>query len=398
MSPTRCRLQARTATVLAGIVTISIGCASFASAEPAANEGVATPEAIKARYLQEQAQAALQNKAESNAEAPQSNAETPQSDKETDGTAADQPVANTITTTTTTAQPAEIDMRTSGQIEEENAEANRLIEEEGARHYYLAHFYQDNWDLNLATTEYEEALSYTPDLKIAHRDLCWVSLLMGNLPRCVAEFMMVVGLGEPIAYTEAEKTDLNHKALALHYKKGLEYARASDWKNSQNELNWALTYDETDWAVRRSLAFVYASQGNYKQAEEEYQEALRLKPADVGATHADLAFVLFDAGEKQAAQKQLDEAVRTSPNAAAFHVDLGFVAESRGDYATATAELRKALELKPKHAGLWARLGHLLEREGKPVEAEAAYNMAVNIDPTEMDRLRDDISRLKQKS
>lgn len=398
MSPTpRCRSQAKIATVLAGIVALSVGCVSFATAAPPAgsnedtkpapsieivpadSNGAATPQAIKARYLQEAVQAAIKEQ---------------QAEKE----AATTDNATAATVTTTTAQPSEIDMRTSGQIEEENAQANQLIEEEGARHYYLAHFYQDNWDLNLATTEYEEAISYTPDLKIAHRDLCWVSLLMFNLPRCAAEFMMVVGLGEPIAYTDAEKTDLNHKALALHYKKGLEYARASDWRNAQNELNWALTYDENDWAVHRSLAFVYASQGNYKQAEEEYQEALRLKPADVGATHADLAFVLFDAGEKQAAQEQLDEAVRSSPNAAAFHVDLGFVAESRGDYATATSEVRKALELKPKHAGLWARLGHLLEHEGKPVEAEAAYNMAVNIDPTEMDNLRDDISRLKQKS
>ena len=372
MSPTRCRSQARIATVLAGVVALSVGCVSFAQAEPSSaqtNSGSqpATPQAIKARYLQEQAQAALRESAES-------------PDKETDGAAAeDKPAATAVMTTTTTAQPSEIDMRTSGQIEEENAAAVKLVEEEGARHYYLAHFYQDNWDLNLATAEYEEAISYTPDMKIAHRDLCWVSLLMGNLPRCIAEFMMVVGLGEPIAYTDAEKTDLNHKALALHYKKGLEYARLSDWRNSQNELNWALTYDENDWAVHRSLAFVYASQGNYKQAEEEYQEALRLKPTDVGA-------------------EQIDGGTGSSPNAAAVYIDLGFVAETRGDYATATADLRKALELRPQDAGLWARLGHLLERQGKPVEAEAAYNMAVNIDPTEMDNLRDDISRLKQKS
>lgn len=364
MSPTRNRSQARIATILAGVVALSVGCVSFAQAEPTSAQP-ATPEAIKARYLQEQAQAALRESAEKESPAAGAAAE-------------NKPAATAVMTTTTTAQPSEIDMRTSGQIEEENAAAVKLVEEEGARHYYLAHFYQDNWDLNLATAEYEEAISYTPDMKIAHRDLCWVSLLMGNLPRCIAEFMMVVGLGEPIAYTDAEKTDLNHKALALHYKKGLEYARLSDWRNSQNELNWALTYDESDWAVHRSLAFVYASQGNYKQAEEEYQEALRLKPAEIGA-------------------EQLADATGSSPNAAVY-IDLGFVAETRGDYATATAELRKALELRPQDAGLWARLGHLLERQGKPVEAEAAYNMAVNIDPTEMDNLRDDITRLKQKS
>lgn len=306
------------------------------------------------------------------------------------------PTSEAVTDAKATADKSETDFRTSGQIEEENKEKNQLQYDEAVKHYYLAHFYQDKWDLNLAATEYEQAISFEPDLKIAHRDLCWVSLLSGNIPRAVAEFMMVVGLGEPTGYTPEEKLDLNHKALALHYKKGLEYARAADWKNAQNEMNWALSYDRDDWAVHRSLAFIFASEGDYKKAAEEYEDALALTPADPSATRADLAYVLFDAGEKQAAQEQLAEAVRTSPNAAAFHVDLGFVAETRGDYATATAELRKALELKPKHAGLWTRLGHLLEKEGKPTEAEAAYNMAINLDATAIDDLKDDLERLKK--
>jgi tetratricopeptide (TPR) repeat protein len=329
----------------------------------------------------------------STTEAPPATGAEPASQTSSTSTALD--AADKTLTETAPAEP-EIDMRTSGEIEEENAHAEALRYEEAVRHYYLGHFYQDKWDLNLATTEYDQAISYSSDLKIAHRDLCWVSILSGNLPRAVAEFMMVVGLGEPVPYSDAEKTDLNHRALALHYKKGLEYARAFDWKNSQNELNWALTYDANDWAVHRSLAFVYASQGNYKEAEEEYQEALTLRPADPSSTHADLAFVLFDAGEKQAAQEELIEAVKSSPNAVAYHVDLGFVAETRGDYVTAVSELRKALELKPKHAGLWTRLGRLLERQGKATEAEAAYNMAINIDPTEIDNLKVDLERLRK--
>lgn len=251
-------------------------------------------------------------------------------------------------------------------------------------HWNLSKKYSKDGDLDLAETELDLAVMNWPDMKVAHRDLCTLSLMRFNIWRSIAEFMMTVGLGEAIPMTEDESSKLVDEGMVKHYKKGLVYARQQDWPRTINELELAVHLVSDDFAVQRALAFAYATQGNFSKAEEHYRATFELSPQD-GSSRADLAYFLAKSGKVGEAEKEMEEAVKSQPKAAAYHVDLSWMAESRGDLNTASKELQEAVSLSPKHADLWAHLGRVLEATGQKSEAVEAYTKAVSLDHSLMD-------------
>ena len=247
-------------------------------------------------------------------------------------------------------------------------------------HYDLARYYWSRWNLKMADLELQSAIMYNPELKVAHRDLCVLSLFNGHPSRALAELMMVVGLGEPIPFTEEEKASFKKQAAKLHNQQGIAYGRKNRWDRAISEFKWALTYAPDSAAIERSLAFSYAKKGDFEMAERSYMRSFNEDPAD-GYAHADFAFLLADNGGGDKALKQLSEAVKLEPKDPALHVDMGWMAESKGDLATAQTEFQQAVKLSPKHAGLWAHLGKVLEREGKSKDASSAYSEALALDP-----------------
>ncbi len=267
------------------------------------------------------------------------------------------------------------------------------LHDQGIQHWNIAKRYMKDWDLDLAQTELDLAVMNWPDLKVAHRDLCFVSLMKLNLWRSVAEFMMTVGLGEAVPLSEEESSNLIEDGMIKHYKKGLVFAREQNWKKAASELELSARLGPDDFAVHRSLAFAYANLGNFARAEEHYKKTFELSPQD-GSSRADLAYFLAENGKISEAQKELEEAVKTQPKAAAYHVDLSFMAETRGDFDTASKELKEAVALSPKHADLWLHLGSVLEKKGDKTEAVDAYKQAIAINP-KLDSAKEAISKLR---
>jgi Tfp pilus assembly protein PilF len=277
-----------------------------------------------------------------------------------------------------------------------NPEAQQaLAEQEATEHYYLAKNYFEKWQLDLAEIEYDEAIKCSPDMKIAHRDMWLLSLCKLNIPRSFAEMIMVTGLADPVALNDKERAELDQRAMHLHYKKAISVVSdGKAWDEAITELRWAMTYAPDSTAIHHSLAFVYASKGDFKLAEQEYSKTFALAPTD-GVAHADFANLLADKGQADRAQEEMRKAVQLSPTAAALHVDLGWMAESRSDVNTAATEFKKAVELSPNHAGLWAHLGRLLEKQGQVADAQSAYAKALGLDPA-LTEAKESLDRLKQ--
>lgn len=256
----------------------------------------------------------------------------------------------------------------------------QLRQNEAIDHMQCARFYMSQWDTALAEVELRAAIMYMPDMRAAHRDYCLVAILRGKPLRAIAEFMMVVGLGEAIPLTESQQKELREEASGLHYNKGLEYAKKDDWQEAISELLWSEKYTPLDPAVHRSLAFSYASNNEFDRAEQYYNFALSLNPDDAMAL-ADYAAVLSENGNADKAMQKMARAVNLKPNTVALHVDLGWIAESKGDYKTAAKEFQYAVSKNPKHPVLWAHLGKSLNRLGKIGDAKKAYENALKIDP-----------------
>ncbi|HEY9716148.1 MAG TPA: tetratricopeptide repeat protein, partial [Trichormus sp.] len=259
----------------------------------------------------------------------------------------------------------------------QNEKGNTALE-----HYDLAHFYFSKWQLPMASIEYEVAIMYAPKMKIAHRDFCIVSLLNGHPLKAFAEAMVVVGLGDPIPLNAAEQEELTQRASKAHYKRALVCARENDWDVAITELQWALEYTPDKPAVVRSLAFCYASKGDFSKAEQEYNKNFALEPDDA-FSHADFATLLEEHGQSNRAEGQLSRAIKIAPRVAALHVDMGWLDEGKNDLPAAQQEFEQAIKLCPKQPGLWLQLGKVLERAGKPEQAKDAYNKVLALDATE---------------
>ena len=286
-------------------------------------------------------------------------------------------VAEKSEDTSLEAKPGSV-LETAEELRDETAEQanNRAIS-----HWNLARLYMGQWDLELAQTELDLAILSWPSMQVAHRDQCLVSLMKLNLMRSVAEFMMTVGLGEPIPMSDEEANSLIENGMVQHYKKGLAYTRQQKWKDAAVELEWAANLGPEDFAIQRSLAFTYANMGDFNRAETHYKRTFELAPHD-GSSRADLAYFLADNGKLSEAEKALEDAIKVQPKATAYHVDLSFMAEKRGDLDTASRELQTALELNPKHADLWVHLGRVLEKKGDTTQAQDAFKKALLIDPS----------------
>jgi tetratricopeptide (TPR) repeat protein len=249
------------------------------------------------------------------------------------------------------------------------------------QHYYLAQHYFRRLDFNLADIELQQALAYKPDLQVAHRDLCLLAIAQLRPLRALAEFLMVVGLYEAVPPGPFEKAELDARAAKLHYAKALSYGEQNRWGASIAELKRARAYSPDNLAIERSLAFAYASNGQFDLAEQQYENSFAENNPDDAYYHADFAFLLSKAGKKDNAIEQLRKAIELKPNVAALHVDLAWLSENQGDLLTARTELKEAIRLSPNHASLWAHLSRLLDKTGKSQEAKEAYKKALSLDP-----------------
>lgn len=258
------------------------------------------------------------------------------------------------------------------------------LHNEALDHYELARVYLGQWNAEMAEIELQAAVMCEPGIKAVHRDYVFVALMRANIMKAIAEAMMVVGLGEPIPLDDAQKEKLKESACKAHYIKGIAAAREAKWKDAITEFQWALSYQPNNARVSRSMAFAYASLGDFNKAEKEYAASFAMDPSDAFA-HADLAFLLEKAGNTNKAMEQLEEAVKLQPNVAALHVDLAWLAESKGDLNRASAEFEEAVKLSPKHAALWTHLGKLFARQGLSDRAIDAYKAALDLDPEQQD-------------
>jgi len=262
---------------------------------------------------------------------------------------------------------------------EDAATTMARLQNEAVNHFEQSQFYMSKWDTELAEVELRVAIMYMPTMKAAHRDYCLVALLRGNPLRALAEFMLVVGLGDPIPISAEHRKELLVTATNLHYNKGLTHADKRSWEDAIAELQWALSYSPTDPVVHRSLAFAYAASGNFDKAELYYDSTLQLAPEDAFA-RADFAQLLEKKGEKDRAVDEMSRAVKLKPEATALHVDLGWLAESRGDLTTARDEFSQAVKLSPSYPALWTHLGSLHQRLHDDAQARQAYEKALSID------------------
>lgn len=121
--------------------------------------------------------------------------------------------------------------------------------------------------------------------------------------------------------------------------------------------------------------------GNLDAAEQEYREALKLRPNQPAAQN-NLAYVLLlkgGASQLEEAHRLSTAAISAAPSTASFHDTLARIEAKRGKLDAAATGFRKALSLEPRSLEAMIGLADVLSQNGRRDDARAQL---VQIDST----------------
>ena len=121
-------------------------------------------------------------------------------------------------------------------------------------------------------------------------------------------------------------------------------------------------------------------EGRWRDAVEDYNEALRLNPGDA-PYYFNVSLAYSKLGDRGAEEAALAKAVQVDPKLAKAHNQLGLRFMEDGKLADAEKELKAALEVDPHYAEAESNLGVLYARQGKNSAAEALFQKAQEDDP-----------------
>jgi len=123
-----------------------------------------------------------------------------------------------------------------------------------------------------------------------------------------------------------------------------------------------------------------AEEGNFNDAVEEYNRAIRLKP-DLAWVHYNFAITLQDMGRTQEAVQEYRAAIQIQSKNPSYHNNLGTILYQQGRLSESESELREAVRLAPEHVRARVNLGNVLDDLGRPAEAETEYREAIRRAP-----------------
>ena len=125
---------------------------------------------------------------------------------------------------------------------------------------------------------------------------------------------------------------------------------------------------------------IYYIKGDYDRALRDYEQAIRLNPANAGA-YINRGLSLAEHGDYEAALKDYDEAIRIDPSKYKAFYGRSFTQAQLGDFDAAWRDISETLRLNPKFAPAYVYRGGLLARQEKWKNARADYEKARRIDP-----------------
>ena len=147
-------------------------------------------------------------------------------------------------------------------------------------------------------------------------------------------------------------------------------------------LEQAVSRDPDFALAHAALADAYAfSYANWKMAEPQANEALRLDPS-LGEPHASIGFVrMFWEWKLPEAEQEFKQAVALSPNYATAHQWFAVNLAATGQRDAGLAEIKKARELEPDSISINADMCQTLYFEHHYDEAEAQCGKTLEMNP-----------------
>ncbi len=166
-----------------------------------------------------------------------------------------------------------------------------------------------------------------------------------------------------------------------HFYRGNACYYAEDFKEAEAEYREALRLNPNYAEAHNSLGILLGKDlERYEEAEAEFRETLRVNPNDAEA-HNNLGNLLGNLGRHEEAEAKYREALRINPDLAEAHNNLGVLLGNLEKHEEAEAEYREALRINPNYAEAHSNLGNLLGDLERCEEAETEFREALRVNP-----------------
>jgi len=132
--------------------------------------------------------------------------------------------------------------------------------------------------------------------------------------------------------------------------------------------------------ARIDLGGLLAQAGNLDEAVGQFEQSLRIRPANEPA-HYSLGLALTQQGKLQEAIQHYQEAVKLKPDYADVHNNLGNLLAQTGKLDEAASQYEQVLRIKPDYAQAQYNLGVVLYKLGRVQEAIGHWEQALRINP-----------------
>ena len=266
-------------------------------------------------------------------------------------------------------------------------------------HYVLGMAYSGAGHLGQAKSELEEALKYGSNMPIVLLALARMNLASGDIQAAQDYANQAI--------------QLNGDDAAAHVLLGTALLRRKQFAPARAEFLKAQKLAPGDPAICLDLAQTFAGEKNWREAEQDNEDALKLNPRYVPALaqmaalwvsqqqtakavarvqdylsrfpddasgHYIMGELRLQAKQYDEAEAELNQATQLDAGMLVAYLQLGGLLQQRGDLDAAIARYRKALSLQPKSAPLTIMLGNLFEAKGDLEQARRYYEAALMLD------------------
>jgi tetratricopeptide (TPR) repeat protein len=149
---------------------------------------------------------------------------------------------------------------------------------------------------------------------------------------------------------------------------GRAYEAAQQLKQAETAYRQAVQNQPADWYGHMLLGLFYYRQGRDAEAQKAWEDARKLTP-DNEIVYRNLAGLALRQGEFRQASDMLNKAIRFEPNESTYNT-LAIAYYYQRRYEEAASALKSAIDLDPNHYSSWGNLGTV--RRHMPGGAEQA--------------------------
>ena len=236
------------------------------------------------------------------------------------------------------------------------------------------------------TVEKLRALGY-----VAYRAPVSAEALAGGLPdpkSKVGEFQDILRSADAFEAGDfqtgeallAQVREKDPKLYIVPFMLGEGAIRQRKWEEAQTEFQQTLQLNPNFDQAMTGLAHAQAMLGEFAEARQWLEKALKFNPQNYRAWHE---LGAIDAkNDKSAAIADYEKAISIQPNFGILRRDLGMLQVERKNYAEAAKHLAKAAELGVNDAPLYNFLGISYSRTNRLQKAVESYRQALKLDPT----------------